>query len=176
MAVLSYLKQDDVTFMTKLLSDITNELCECDCCKKETGCSVFERMYIASNLLYRKVYEELSSYTPGTDDDVTSMDVSYDSGTTTTTYTVHAINMFDDQSCIDWDSIASRINTNSATKRKFVDKSRKKLLSRFYYFLYDKLSTTISAASTDYVALSRDIFGSNPEDVIANCLDECCNQ
>lgn len=154
MAALSYLKQEDITFLTNLIADITNELCECDCCKKEQGCSIFERVYVAANLLYKKVYDL---------DDTTHID---------------NLNILEDESCIDWDTISSRINSNSAQKHKFVNKSRKKLLSRFYKYLYETIDAQTGDkfnGATNCEDLDLSIFGSNATNVIENCLDECCN-
>lgn len=154
MAALSYLKQEDITFLTNLIADITNELCECDCCKKEQGCSIFERVYVAANVLYKKVYDL---------DDTTHID---------------NLNILEDESCIDWDTISSRINSNSSQKHKFVNKSRKKLLSRFYKYLYETIDAQTGNkfnGATDCEDLDLSIFGSNATNVIENCLDECCN-
>lgn len=172
MAVTSKLNQQDISFLTNLIADITNELCECDCCKKEQGCSIFERVYVAGNLLYKKV----------TEDSISSLSadaLSLDYINTGTEYTRHHINIFSDDSCIEWDGISQRINTNSSRKGRFVNKSRKKLLSRFYAYLYKQIgSGGITAEDSDdesYVSLTRDIFGTNVTNVIDNCLDECCN-
>lgn len=156
MAVTSKLNQQDISFLTNLIADITNELCECDCCKKEQGCSIFERVYVAANVLYRNVAD--FSSTPATDN----------------------LNILaDTETCIDWGTITQRINTNSATKGRFVDKSRKKLLSRFYKSLYDIIdgysNDTIPAYDSTFEALTLAVFGPNAENVISNCLDECCN-
>lgn len=154
MAALSYLNQEDITFLTNLIADITNELCECDCCKKEQGCSIFERVYVAANVLYKKVYDL---------DDTTHID---------------NLNILEDESCIDWDTISSRINSNSSQKHKFVNKSRKKLLSRFYKYLYETIDAQTGDkfnGATNCEDLDLSIFGSNATNVIENCLDECCN-
>jgi hypothetical protein len=171
MAVTSKLNTQDIKFLQQLIADITNELCDCECCRKEKECSVFERVYIASNILYKKVTDD--AFTISTSD-ASSLDFVYNGGSSS--YTLHPINIFNDDSCVEWENIAQRITTNSSKKGKFVDKSRKKLLSRFYMYLYNALSTDIPAQSSSYAALGRDIFGSNADDVITNCLDECCNE
>ena len=156
MSTSTYTK-DDVLFLKNLVTDIANELCECDCCKKENGCSIFERMYIAINVLFQPDM-------------------------------IPQINLYDTDSCIDWATITQRVNTNSAKAGKFIDKSRKKILSRFYFTLYMRFTNGPDITSPElsypadpddklHVDISRTaIFGNNAIDIITNCLDECCNQ
>lgn len=170
MGVTSKLNRQDISFLTNLITDITNELCECDCCKKEQGCSIFERVYIAGNLLYKKVTDDDFHIT--LEEDALNLDYIYDNGPI---YIKHKINIFSDDSCIDWNTISQRINSNSSAKGKFVDKSRRKLLSRFYMYLYNQIGNDGITAEDGYIALTREIFGENADNVITNCLDECCN-
>jgi len=177
MAIKSKLNKQDISFLTNLIADITNELCECDCCKKEQGCSIFERVYVAGNILYKKVTEISMGSFAGT---VLSLDNVQTSsgGITITTWTRHHINIFSDDSCIDWDTISQKINVNSSRKGRFVNKSRKKLLSRFYIYLWNQIGESgieKDSGSENYVALTRNSIFTNADDVIANCLDECCN-
>lgn len=171
MAVTSKLNTQDIKFLQQLIADITNELCDCECCRREKECSVFERVYIASNILYKKITDDNFSTSTS---DVQSLDFVFNNNDPY--YILHPINIFNDDSCVEWENIAQRISTNSSKKGKFVDKSRKKLLSRFYMYLYNALSTDIPEQGDGYEALGRNIFGSNVNDVITNCLDECCNE
>jgi len=174
MQATSKLNQQDISFLTNLIADITNELCECDCCKKEQGCSIFERVYVAGNLLYKKVTG--AGNVSSLNADTLSIDYKHDNETPT--YVQHYINIFSDDSCIDWNTISQRITSNSSRKGRFVNKSRKKLLSRFYMYLWNQIGSAgiDKESGTGYVALTRDIFGTNAQNVIDNCLDECCNE
>lgn len=230
----SRLKSQDITFLKNIISDIASELCGCDCCKKENGCSIFERMYIAGNLLYKYIdYDiEFDKLYDSNNDEITAIydshgqaytffsltkpddvsytelvvgtDVCHEDGTpytsneifdkdgndlyNTTIYCVSAfdfcdigMNLFTDESCIDWNTISQRINIESAKKNKFVDRSRNKVLSRFYKYIYDfissKPSKKIDAESSDYCTIDLSVFGGEDEakNIIENCLDECCN-
>lgn len=234
MGYLSYLNQQDITFLKALFDDIAKELCGCDCCKKETGCSIFERMYIGGNILYKKVeysfsndtiYDNYQSvikalydnngdiytgftFTQPSDIDYNTLTIGTnvfdEEGNTyedqnnkiydenhllvnngTDIYVIKSedlcgknINLFADESCIDWGTISKRINIESSKKNKFVDRSRSKLLSRFYKYIYDFINNTdnnkISKADSNYCDLDISIF-ENATDIIENCLDECCN-
>lgn len=155
MAVKSKMTKQDISFLKTLINDITSELCDCDCFCKEKGCSIFERVYIAANILYNKIAD-------------------FDNNTDY--YNV----LNDPDSCVNWETISERVNYDSMKKGKFVDKSRKKILSRFYKNLYDFIDSQTSpvdiipAYNTDYEDLDLSVFN-NAQNVINNCLDECCN-
>ena len=155
MTLTSKLNEQDIRFLQQLMADITNELCECDCCKKEKGCSIFERVYIAANVLYHKIVDTDDNDNPSFLFNV----------------------LVDEDDCWGWETITARVNGDSARKGRFVDKARGKILSRFYMFFYNMIGENGIPRNTgdqSYLALTRDIF-TNAEDVIANCIDTCCN-
>lgn len=162
----------DELFIKNLMCDITKVLCECECDCKDKECSIFERLFIASKIMYDKV----------------------DDGQTTATK--FDFNDFEDgNSCIDWNTLSERINNGYEAKNKFYDPSKKKILSRFYYWVHKYLwgqseyldvehynedswnllyNDSDTETTTSTLSLGEYLLGENVEYVMTNCIDECC--
>lgn len=157
MALYSYLDKCDIKFIKRTLKHVANELCDCGCgCKDDDVKNVMEEVYIATNLLYNLVTGDEGERFILLDDNI-----SY-------------------QSCINWERVSCKINYDSCKKNEFVNKFRKKMLSRFYMVLYNLINNNqdneIPAYEDSYESLTLDVFGNNLYDVIDNCIDECCKE
>lgn len=160
----------DELFIKNLMADITKELCECECDCKDKECSIFERLFIAQKVMYNDVEDDLKS--------------KFD------------FNAFEDSpSCLDWATLPERINNGYEAKNKFYDPSKKKILSRFYYWVHKYLwgqsddpdgehynedswnllyNDSDTEPTTSTLSLGEYLLGENVEYIMTNCIDECC--
>lgn len=164
----------DELFIKNLMSDITKVLCECECDCKDKECSIFERLFIANKIMHDNVSEDV-------EEEETPM--------------IFDFNAFEGSSfCIDWETLPERINNGYEAKNKFYDPSKKKILSRFYYWVYTylwgqsddptgehfngdswNLLYNDSDTETSTLSLGEYLLGENVEYIMTNCIDECCN-
>lgn len=162
----------DELFIKNLMSDITKVLCECECDCKDKECSIFERLFIAGKIMYDKVDD---GQNPATKFDFNGFEY---------------VN-----SCIDWNTLSERINNGYEAKNKFYDPSKKKILSRFYYWIHKYLwgqsedsdgehynedswnllyNDSDTETTTSTLSLGEYLLGENVEYIMTNCIDECC--
>ena len=163
----------DELFIKNLMCDITKVLCECECDCKDKECSIFERLFIANKTMYDKV-DDGNESTP----------------------TIFDFNAFEGSpSCLDWETLPERINNGYEAKNKFYDPSKKKILSRFYYWVHKYLwgqslnpdgehynadswnlsyNDSDTEETTSTLSLGEYLLGQNVEYIMTNCIDECC--
>lgn len=220
--MINNLTKDDELFIKCLMADITKNLCECECDCKDKECSIFERLFIARQLLENnliitqneKFYyiedgtgkyiaietldtlatggttyalseteglgstvldtSEITYYHNGIELAPNSIykknGNSYELAGTIYGYAPESYSMTFD--CVEWNTISARINNNYEQKNKFVDPSRKKLLSGFYMDIH---GLSYAQSNTDEsLTLDEYLLGGNAEYVMTNCIDECC--